>query len=355
MNIAVIGPGGIGCLFSALLAEAGHDVCLIDRRPDRAALISREGLIIESEAPCGTESAGHIFDLRNSADLPSPAIAGFAKAGAKPLAAKASNGDLRTVCLCAHAFPADIGPVELIILCVKAHETAGTMPSVIALSAPQTKVISLQNGLGNLEAIKRVVAGDNLFAGVTTHGATVIGLNHVRHAGAGSTNIGSINDNNEGADSLAKMFSKAGIASSAEKNTTGLLWSKLIINAAICPVSVLANLPNGQIAENDKWRSLLCKAAEEGGKIAAAKGIKLTFADPVRAVLEVCEKTSQNISSMLQDIRRGRQTEIMEINGAVLRAAAELGLDAPTNAMLCESVVEIETRLKIIAVSTMRS
>ena len=302
MHIAVIGPGGIGCLFSALLAKAGHDVYLIDRRPDRAALISREGLIIES------------------------------------------NGDLRTVCLCAHAFPADIGPVELIILCVKAHETAGTMPSVIALSVPQTNVLSLQNGLGNMEAMKRAVASDNLFAGVTTHGATIIGLNHVRHAGAGSTIIGSINDNNKGADSLAKMFSKAGIESSAEKDTTGLLWSKLVINAAICPVSVLSGLSNGEIMGNDKWRSLLCKAAEESGKIAAAKGIKLTFADPVKAVLEVCEKTSQNFSSMLQDVRRGRQTEIMEINGAVLRAAAGLGLDAPTNAMLFKSVVELEKR-----------
>jgi len=302
MKIAVIGPGGIGCLFSGLLAEAGHDVSLIDRRPDRAALISREGLIIES------------------------------------------RGKLRIVPLGAYAFPADLEPVELIILCVKAHETAGTMPSVMALSVPQTKVLSLQNGLGNMEAIKRVVADGNLFAGVTTHGATVIGLNHVRHAGAGSTIIGPLNHNNEGAESLAKMFSKAGIESTAEKNTAGLLWSKLVINAAICPVSALSGLANGQIIENDKWRSLLCQAAEESGKIAAAKGIKLSFADPVKAVLEVCEKTAANISSMLQDIRRGRPTEIMEINGAVLRTAAETGLDAPTNTMLYQSVIDLEKR-----------
>lgn len=305
MHIAVIGPGGIGCLFAGLLAEAGHDVCLIDRRPDRAALISRDGLIIEK------------------------------------------NGELRKIALLAYAHPADIGSprrIELIILCVKAHETAGTMPSVITLSVPQTKVLSLQNGLGNLEAIKRTVTVNNLFAGVTTHGATVIGLNHVRHAGVGATIIGPLNHNNEGAKSLAKMFSKAGIEASAEEDTNGLLWSKLVINAAICPVSVLSGLSNGQIIENDKWRSLLCKAAEESGKIAAAKGIKLSFADPVKAVLEVCEKTSQNISSMLQDIRRGRQTEIIEINGAVLRAAAEMGINAPTNTMLCKSVVDLEKR-----------
>lgn len=305
MQIAVIGPGGIGCLFAGLLAESGHNVCLIDRRPDRAALISREGLIIEN------------------------------------------NGHLRMVGLGAYAFPADIGSprqIELIILCVKAHETAGTMPSVIALSAPQTNVLSLQNGLGNMEAVKRAVTGKNLFAGVTTHGATVIGLNHIRHAGAGLTVVGSMRDNYAGAERLAEVLTSAGIETQSTPDTLSMLWSKLVINAAICPVSVLSGLSNGQIIENDKWRSLLCKAAEESGKIAAAKGIKLTFIDPVKAVLEVCEKTASNLSSMLQDIRRGRQTEIREINGAVLRTAAEMGINAPTNTMLCENVVELENR-----------
>ena len=158
--------------------------------------------------------------------------------------------------------------------------------------------------------------------------------------------IGSLNHNDESAELLAKMLTKAGIKTTSTKETLGMLWSKLIINAAICPVSVLADLTNGEIIKNDRWRSLLCKAAEESGKIAAAKGMKLSFADPAKAVLEVCEKTAFNISSMLQDIHRGRPTEIMEINGAVLRAAAELGLDTPTNAMLCQSVVDIDKRVE---------
>ena len=303
MRIAIIGPGGMGCLFAGLLAESGHDVSLIDRRPERADKISREGLIIES------------------------------------------NGRSRTVALRTCAFPLDIGSprqIDLIVLCVKAHETAGTIPSVTALSTPQTNVLSLQNGLGNLESFKKIVSDDNLFAGITTHGTTVIDLNRIRHAGSGLTMIGSFNHNDKGAELLAKMLSKAGIEAISTKETLGMLWSKLIINAAICPVSVLADLTNGEIIENDKWRCLLCKAAEEGGKTAAAKGLKLTFSDPVKAVLEVCEKTSSNISSMLQDIRRHRKTEIMEINGAVIRAATELGIETPANRMLLKKVVELE-------------
>lgn len=302
MKTAIIGPGGIGCLFAALLAEAGHDVCLVDRRPDRAALITREGLTIEK------------------------------------------NGETRQIHLRAYSHPADIGPVELIILCVKAHETAGAIPSILTLSGPKTEVLALQNGLGNMETIKRVMESKNLFAGVTTHGATVIGLNYLRHAGAGLTVVGPLADNQAGAERLAGILTSSGIETQSTPDTLSMLWSKLVINAAICPVSVLAGLPNGQIAENDKWRSLLCKAAEEGGKIAAAKGIKLMFADPVKAVLEVCDKTASNISSMLQDVRRGRKTEITAINGVIISAAAELGLDAPTNAMLCQSVLDFEKR-----------
>jgi len=302
IRIAIIGPGGIGCLFAGLLAEAGHDVCLVDRRPDRAALITREGLIIES------------------------------------------NGGLRKVPLRAFAYPADIGQVELITLCVKSHETAGTIPSVRALSGPGTSVLSLQNGLGNLEAIERIVGSRDLFAGITTMGATVIGLNHIRHAGTGSTFIGPLGNNNAGAEKLTKMLSKAGLEAAATVDTMGMLWSKLVINAAICPVSTLANLPNGELVKNDKWRALLGRAAKEAGAVAAAKGIKLLFDDPAKAVLEVCDKTAANISSMLQDVRRGRKTEIMAINGVILSAAAELGMAAPANAMLCKNVLELEGR-----------
>ena len=300
MKIAIIGPGGIGCLFSALLSKAGHEVWLIDRRPDRAALIAREGICVERE---------------NDSTIARPG---------------------------ASAFPADIGPVDLIMLCVKAHETAGTAPSIKALLGPATDILSLQNGLGNTDAILHLATKSNLFAGVTTHGATVIGLNHVRHAGGGTTVIGSLQDNVARAARLAKTLAAAGIESSSTTDTAGVLWSKLVINAAICPVSVIAGLSNGELAGNDKWRSMMGKAAAEGAAVAAAKGIKLTFDDPLKAVLDVCRTTSANISSMLQDVRRGRQTEIEAINGAVVRAAAEAGVDAPVNAKLYKSVVELE-------------
>jgi len=304
IRIAIIGPGGIGCLFAGLLAESGHEVCLVDRRPERSSLISRNGLILECE------------------------------------------GGARAVALQASAFPADIGPVDLIILCVKAHETAGTIKSILTLSRPETMVLSLQNGLGNLEALESIVNGENLFAGVTTCGATVVGLNHVRLGGMGATMVGSLHQNNGGARKLAQILSGAGIETAETENTDGMLWSKLIINAAICPVSVMAGLPNGDLAAAEKWRSLLVAAAEEGAKVAAALGITLMYADPVRAMLEVCRKTSKNISSMLQDVRRGRSTEITQINGALVSAAAGLGIDTPVNAMLHHAVLDREKRQK---------
>lgn len=300
MRIAVIGPGGIGCLFAGLLAETGHDVVLIDRRPERAALIAREGLVIESAA------------------------------------------GLRRIALRASAFPAACGRADLIILCVKAHETAGTAPSVSALAAPGAKLLCLQNGLGHPEMFRPILAEDNIFAGVTTNGTTPLGLNHIRHAGAGQTVIGALGHDRPGAEMLANLFSQSGIEAAATADTAGMLWSKLVINAAICPVSVLAGQPNGELVRAGHWRALLRRAAIESAAIAAARGIKLSFSDPVQATEEVCLKTALNFSSMLQDVRRGRQTEIAEINGAIIRAAAELGREAPVNRMLLEKIVELE-------------
>lgn len=300
MKIAVIGPGGIGCLFSTLLSEAGHEVWLIDRRPDRASLIAREGIFVERESGLTIARPG------------------------------------------ASAFPADVGRADLVILCVKAHETAGTAPSIRTLVGPETEILSMQNGLARLECIRDLVEDHRLFAGVTTHGVTALDLNRIRHAGAGTTMLGPLRGNYEDAERLARLLTGSGIAASAVMDTEGLLWSKLVINAAICPVSALSNLTNGEMAEDKRWRPLLEKAARESAAVAAAGKIKLAFDDPVAAVLEVCRNTSSNISSMLQDIRRGRQTEIEAINGAVVRTAICLGLSAPVNESLCRRVAELE-------------
>jgi 2-dehydropantoate 2-reductase len=134
------------------------------------------------------------------------------------------------------------------------------------------------------------------------------------------------------------LLTRAGIKTSVASDVSAVLWSKLIINAAIGPVSALSGLPNGQLPKRKKWRTLLERAAREGAAVAARQGIRLLYRNPVRAVAEVCRNTAENLSSMLQDVRRQRKTEIDAINGAIVRAAAAAGLPAPVHTDLIRRI-----------------
>lgn len=297
MNIVIIGPGAMGCLFAGLLTGGGHKVCLLDKRADRAERISRQGLKIEG--PAGT----------------------------------------RVIPIRATARAASLKGAELILICVKAYDTASTAPEILALLSSRSLVLTLQNGLGNVEHLAEHVPPGQILAGVTAHGSTLLSAGHIRHAGAGPTTLTALQPEQQNqAALLAEVFTRAGIAASTAPDLAGMLWSKLIVNAAIGPVSALAGLANGQLLEQAAWRELLRQAAAEGAAVAARKSIRLAFADPREAVEKVCRDTATNASSMLQDVRRGRRTEIDAINGAIVREAEQLGMAAPVHTDLVRRV-----------------
>ncbi|MBU4198858.1 MAG: 2-dehydropantoate 2-reductase [Verrucomicrobia bacterium] len=297
MKIVIIGPGAMGCLFAGLLTEAGHEVHLLDKYPERAEHIARQGLRIEA------------------------------------------GGKTRVIRVNATASPATLKDTDLIGICVKAYDTGSTIPSLLALVSERTLVLTLQNGLGNVEQVAAHIHPAHVFAGVTAHGSTLLGRGHVRHAGNGPTTIGSLLPEHHGrAMELAVVLSRASPATTAAPDMKAVLWSKLIINACIGPLSALSGLANGQLAEQVEWRTLLRSAAEEAAAVAARKSIRLLYVDPVQAVLEVCRSTADNISSMLQDIRRGRKTEIDAINGAIIREAGALGIPVPVHEELIRRI-----------------
>jgi len=297
MKIVIIGPGAMGCLFAGLLKEAGHDVCLLDKRTDRAATIAQQGLRIEDRV-----------------------------------------GD-RTIPISATARAETLKGAGLVVICVKAYDTGSTIPELLALISDRTLILTLQNGLGNVEQLAAGINPAQVFAGVTAHGSTLLGVGHVRHAGIGPTTIGSLHpEHYDRARELATMLSQAGLLTTAAQDMTTVLWSKLIINAAIGPLSALSGLPNGQLPEQAEWSDLLQQTAKESAGVAARKSIRLLYDDPVQAVIEVCRNTSENFSSMLQDIRRGRQTEVDAINGIIVQEAAALHMPAPVNENLVQRI-----------------
>lgn len=297
MKIVIIGPGAMGCLFAGILAEAGHELHLLDKYPERAAQIASRGIRIEE------------------------------------------NGQTRVVRISATAQANTLREVDLVGICVKAYDTGSTLPSLRALVSDRTLVVTLQNGLGNVEQLAARFPPAHIFAGVTAHGATLLGQGQIRHAGAGPTTIAALLPERRGrARELAAAFTQAGLATTVAPDMTAVLWSKLIVNAAIGPVSALSGLANGRLMEQAEWQILLQQAAEEGAAVAVRKGIELLYDNPVRAVTEVCRNTAENFSSMLQDIRRGRKTEIDAINGAIIREAGALNVPVPIHQDLVRRV-----------------
>lgn len=301
MRTVITGPGAMGCLFAALLTESGHDVWLLDKSEARADQIAKSGIRVEG------------------------------------------IGGVRLVRPKATSNPADIGTADLVFIWVKAYNTETAVSAVMPAVAGHTQVVSLQNGLGNLEAISRAVAPQNIIGGVTSHGATLLHTGSVRHAGKGDTIIGRMRGQPDGGlQEIADLLSEAGILTTISPDIEAAIWSKLTINAAINPLTAITRLKNGQLLESPETRRLLDLVAEESERIVAATGMTLLYPNVRDRVYAVCEATAGNTSSMLQDVLRGRRTEIDAINGALIEKSMALNIQAPVNEVLLRLVKALE-------------
>ena len=181
--------------------------------------------------------------------------------------------------------------------------------------------------------------------GVTAQGANLVAPGHVRHAGDGLTRIGFLKAASFSKSlQLAKvcnLLNYGGIETVIVDNILDYVWSKLLINAGINALTAIHRCPNGKLLESAAIQEKLTAAVREGETVARALGIELT-ADPLAMTLDVCRKTAQNLSSMLQDVNSRRPTEIDAINGEIAAAGRKLGIPTPVNDELVQKVKEIE-------------
>jgi 2-dehydropantoate 2-reductase len=295
-KVVVVGPGAMGCLFAGLLAAAGAPVRLLDRRPERARLLSGQGIVIER------------------------------------------GGRRQTYPVPVSADPGAIGPAGLVIVCVKAYDTAAAAEFARPLVGQATEVLSLQNGLGNVEALTAAFGPDRVLGGTTAQGAFVLAPGVVRHAGVGETVIGEPRGGRDRAERVAAWLTRAGVPATVTDDLEALVWSKLVINVAINPLTALLGLPNGALPELAPARELMRAVVDEVEAVCARRGTRLLHPDPLEKALAVARATGDNVSSMLADVRNQRRTEIDQLRGAGAREAAALGLAATANLTLARLV-----------------
>lgn len=296
-RIAVLGAGAMGSLFGGHLARAGFDVCLISRDAAHVQAIRRDGLRVrddDGEWICRPDA-------------------------------------VTTVAAC--------DPADLVLVLVKSLDTAPVAAGARALLAEGGVALTLQNGMGNAEVLAATCGPARVFAGVTAHGAHLLGPGRVRHAARGETHLGEAfpprpTAVSARAEAIAAAFSAAGLPAAAVQDIRPYQWRKLFGNVGINALTAILGVPNGEVAANPHLRAVLAAAVEEAAAVARAAGVELPPGDPVEHALNLARATAANRSSMLQDVTRGRPTEIAAINGHVVALGRQVGVATPVNELL---------------------
>jgi 2-dehydropantoate 2-reductase len=221
-----------------------------------------------------------------------------------------------------------IEPAELVLVLVKTWQNESVAGHLSGLTSTGGIVLSLQNGLGNREAL-----GPAVRLGTTTEGAAMTGPGCVRPAGGGPTHASV-------PEWVIALFRQAGFDAhrTEEKDIEALIWGKLVANCGINALTALLRIRNGELLARKDADTLMCRAAAECAAVARAKGITLPFSDPIEHTRDIAQRTAQNRSSMLQDLLRGAPTECDAINGAVVREGRRVGVPTPVNETLWQIV-----------------
>ena len=252
-----------------------------------------------------------------------------------------TDGPAEPVQVHATSDPSECEGVSKALILVKSWQTDRAARHVSSFLPGEGLALTLQNGLGNFEILGDVLGNDRIAQGVTTMGATLEAPGSVRAGGEGPTHIA----NHPRIKGWVKLFKQAGIKVDVTENVEELVWGKLTINAEINPLTALLEIPNGELIKSQAAKTLMYAAAQEAANVAGALDIGLPFTNPARAVEEVAIATAANVSSMLQDIRRGAPTEIDAISGAIWQEGERLGIPVPISWTLWQLVrAKVEQR-----------
>lgn len=306
MKIVIVGGGAIGRLFGSFLGKGSNEVTLVD---------------IDREVVGAMQAQG---------------IGVMAPGGEDPEA-------VTTVAVRAVSDGSQIKGCDLILLMVKSFSTRVAVESVAHLVSERCPLLTVQTGLGNIETIGRIIPAEHVLAGMTFMSGTSLGGATVRHGGDGLTYIGELDGRlSPRLETISKLFNDCGIRTQVSRRVVGRLWCKVIVYAAINPLSSILKVPNGCLTDRMESIALMKRLIDEGKRIAEACGVDLPCADLYADLFEACQRSSNNLSSMLQDILNERSTEIEAQNGAICRYAEEHGIAVPTQQTIYELIKLLE-------------
>lgn len=305
MRVCVLGAGAMGSAIGGLLADAGAEVVLLDRWREQVDAVNSGGLILHE---------------------------GSAQ---------------RTIRVRATTEPDSVGAVDLVIVLVKSYDTRQAVQQARAAIGSSAPVLSLQNGLGNEDALSEILGPERVLGGVTHAGGVLLRPGEVRFSGREKTTyIGEMNGElSVRLERIVRLFNAAGLNTEGTAHILEAIWSKLLVNVAVSALSAVTRLAHGGMGQVPEVKQCALEAVREAVCVARTCGIRLSASaeDPA----EVWETATRGLppqhkSSMLKDIEKGAPTEIDAIAGAVVQYGKRCGVPTPVNGTLLACVRGIE-------------
>ncbi len=290
MNIVIFGAGAIGSLFGGILAK-NNNIYLIGKK-NHVEQIRKKGLRIKGKTNLNVK----VLAFEKVEDI--------------------------------------LFSPDLIIISVKSYDTENAVYEIKKIIDKNTFVMSLQNGLDNIEKIENIVDKKKLFVCVTTHGSIFYKPGVIIHTGIGKTKIGAIEKNFFDENRFVEMFNKSGINTFISDDIMHDIWSKGVVNSSINPLTCIFKCKNGYILKNPILEKLMEQVCYESVNVANACGFNLIYEDTLNFTKEVISDTSENYSSMLQSVQNGCKTEIDSINGFIIKAGKDFSLDVTLNEVI---------------------
>ena len=302
MRIAVIGAGAMGSIYGGRLSLK-NEVYLIATRETLAEEINSRGLKIEE---LGQVNIYHPTAVTDSSEL---------------------------------------GPMDLVILFVKATASEAALSQNSGLIGPETRLMTLQNGAGHEDILGKFAPPERIIIGTTEDNGAVLGPAHVRRGGQGKTNVGMLTEDEEGfLPRLKEAFDSCGFHVKIHDNIQYLIWDKLFTNVSLSAVTGILQVDMGYIAANPHAWDMTCRLIHEAVLTARAAGMDFDEEQLKERVRLTSLNNPQGCTSIRADLRSGKKTEVNTISGAVVRVAHKYGLEVPCHEFVVNMVHAMEEK-----------
>ena len=302
MKIGIIGVGAMGSVYAGLFAAAGHDVWGVDTWAAHVDAINRAGLRITG-----------------------------------------ASGD-NTSAIHATTDPGTVGPCDLVVIATKVADVAQAAHAASRMRNADTPVLTIQNGLGAIDALSRTIPAAHVLIGVAGgFGASIKAPGHAHHNGMELVRLGEHSGGrSDRLEQLAMLWQEAGFKAQCYDNIEQLVWEKFICNVSFSGPCTVLGKTVGEVLEDPHAWLVARGCGLEAFQVGRARGVAFSFNDAAEYIRDFGSRIPGAEPSMLQDHRAARRSEIDHINGMVPTLAAEIGLSAPVNETIAALVRALE-------------